>query len=101
MRARAAVAGQPTPEKACLLVWLGGGPSHLETYDMKPEAPEEYRGVFKPVRTVVPGMEVCELMPRHAKIADRFTIIRSIAHNFAGHQDGSQHVLTGWPAVLT
>ena len=87
--------------RACILVWLGGGPSHLETYDMKPEAPEEYRGPFRPTRTAVPGMEVCELLPRHAKIADRLTLIRSCSHNFAGHWDGAQHVLTGWPAVLT
>lgn len=100
LRARSESAG-PERDAACILVWLGGGPSHLETYDMKPAAPEEYRSVFRPIHTRVPGLDVCELMPRHAGIAHRLALIRSYSHEFTGHQDGSQHVLTGWPAVLT
>ena len=56
----------------------------MEMYDMKPEAPKEYRGEFMPIKPNVPGMEVCELFPRHAKIADKYNIIRSIHHDFAG-----------------
>ena len=62
--------------KSALLIHLSGGPSHLDMYDMKPEAPAEYRGEFSPIRTNVPGMEICELMPRQAKIADQFAILR-------------------------
>lgn len=86
---------------SCILVWLGGGPSHLDTYDLKPGAPAECRGLYQPIATRVPGLDVCELMPRHTQVADRLTLIRSFSHDFAGHQDGIQHVLTGWPAVLT
>lgn len=101
LRASAAQSAQSAEDAACILVWLGGGPSHLETYDLKPEAPAEYRGVFRPIRTCVPGLDVCELLPRHARIANRLALIRSCAHDFAGHWDGAQHVLTGRPAVLT
>ncbi len=86
---------------SCILVWLAGGPSHMDTYDLKPEAPAEYRGLYRPIRTCVPGMEVCELLPRHGQLAHRFTLIRSCSHDFAGHWDGAQHVLTGYPAVLS
>src|SRR2546423_5976979 len=93
-RLRAAEAAD-TPDTSVILVWLPGGPPHMETYDMKPDAPEEYRGDFKPIHTNVPGIDVCELLPRHAKIADRFTLIRSIAHQFADHGGGHKRFLTG------
>jgi hypothetical protein len=67
----------------------------METYDMKPDAPAEYRGDFRPIRTVVPGLDVCEWLPRHAQIADEFTLIRSIAHTFADHGGGHKRFLTG------
>ena len=82
-----------------ILVWLPGGAPHTETYDLKPEAPIEYRGVFQPVETVVPGLEVCELLPLHAKVADRFSLIRSISHNFAQHPGGTQQMLTARPPL--
>lgn len=82
-------------DTSVIFVWLPGGPPHMEMYDMKPQAPVEYRGDFHPVGTNVPGMEVCELMPRHATCADRYTIIRSIAHNFADHGGGHKRFLTG------
>lgn len=83
------------PDTAVILIWLPGGPPHMETYDMKPDAPAEYRGDFRPIRTNVPGIEVCEHLPRHARIADKFTLIRSIAHNFADHGGGHKRFLTG------
>jgi hypothetical protein len=84
-----------TPDTSVILLWLPGGPPHMETYDMKPDAPAEYRGAFRPIRTNVAGIEVCELLPRHARVADRFTLIRSIAHNFADHGGGHKRFLTG------
>ena len=60
-------------------MWLDGGPSHLETFDLKPGAPDEIRGAFRPTRTNVPGIDICELFPRLAKMADQFAIIRSLA----------------------
>src|SRR5262245_44503538 len=82
-------------ETSVILFWMWGGPSQLETYDMKPEAPIEYRGPLRPVRTNVPGIEICEYMSRQAKIADKFSIIRSLHHNMSAHNDGSIEVLTG------
>src|SRR5262245_59732315 len=72
-----ALAGTSAPRaKSALLIHLSGGPSHLDMYDMKPGAPVEYRGEFSPIRTNVPGMEICELMPLQAQIADKFAILR-------------------------
>jgi hypothetical protein len=87
--------GDSLPDTSVILVWLPGGPPHMEMYDMKPDAPEEYRGEFRPIRTNVPGIDVCEHLPMHARIADRFAIIRSIAHKFSDHGGGHKHFLTG------
>src|SRR6266446_5720146 len=81
-RAAARQTGPSVPDTSVILLWLPGGPPHMETYDMKPDAPEEYRGDFRPVHTNVPGIDICEHLPLHAKLADKFTLIRSIAHNF-------------------
>lgn len=89
--------GAKAPRTAIILVWLRGGASHLETYDPKPDAPSEIRGVFQSIRTVVPGMHLGELLPRHAKIADKFTLLRSMTHTGAGHPAGSLQMLTGDP----
>lgn len=67
----------------------------MEMYDMKPDAPIDYRGEFRPIRTNVPGLDVCELMPLHTKCADRYNIIRSVAHQFADHGGGHKRFLTG------
>ncbi len=92
---RATEPGDASADTAVILVWLPGGPPHMETYDMKPNAPAEYRGAFRPVRTVVPGMDVCEHLPMHTRVADRFNLIRSIRHNFADHGGGHKRFLTG------
>jgi hypothetical protein len=86
---------KPSTDKSVILIWLPGGPPHMETYDMKPEAPEEFRGDFRPVRTNVPGIDVCEHLPMHTRCADKYTIIRSIAHNFSDHGGGHKRFLTG------
>jgi hypothetical protein len=95
LRAAAKEAGRSTPDTSVILLWLPGGPPHMETYDMKPDAPAEYRGAFRPIKSNVPGLDVCELLPLHAKIADKFTLIRSIAHTFADHGGGHKRFLTG------
>jgi hypothetical protein len=82
-------------DKSVIFVWLPGGPPHMEMYDMKPDAPAEYRGLFNPIRTNVSGLDVCELLPRHAKCADQYSIIRSISHEFADHGGGHKRFLTG------
>lgn len=94
LRAHAALPGAPT-DTAVIFVFLPGGVSQLDTYDMKPNAPDDYRGVFKPIRTNVPGIELTELFPLHAKIADKFAIIRSMRHRFNDHGGGSKRLMTG------
>src|SRR5262245_19369191 len=91
--------GETRPEadrKAVIMVYLPGGPSHLDMYDMKPNAPKEYRGDFKPIRTNVPGMDICELMPRQATIADKLAIVRGLKTQ--GNHDPTE-LLTGIPAA--
>lgn len=88
-------AQEDTNDPAVIFIWLPGGPPHLETFDMKPDAPSEYRGDFKPIKTNVPGIEICEHLPRLAQMADRFALIRSIAHTFADHGGGHKKFLTG------
>lgn len=95
LRASAGEAASSAPDTAFIFLWLPGGAPHHETYDMKPEAPVEYRGEFRPIRTVIPNLDVCEHLPRHAKIADKFNIVRSIAHDFADHGGGHKRFLTG------
>src|SRR5215213_6602783 len=73
-----ALAGTPTTKKAAIMIYLPGGPSHLDTYDLKPGAPKEFRGEFGPVATNVPGVEICELFPLQAKLWDRMAVIRSV-----------------------
>lgn len=82
-----------------ILFWGNGGPSHLDLFDLKPDAPTEYRGEFKPIRTNVPGVEITEMLPRLAKLADKFTLIRSLHHERSEHSGGTNRFLTGYPSV--
>jgi uncharacterized protein (DUF1501 family) len=96
-----AAAGEASKDTSVILLYLHGGPSHLETYDLKPKAPVEYRSVFRPIATSVPGMEICELFPLQAKLADKFSLVRSLHHDVGIHSDGGIVVLTGKrPTVL-
>ena len=88
LREVAAQSSQRKRDTSVILVWLTGGLSHMDTYDMKYRAPAEYRGDFHPVQTNVSGIEICEHLPLHAQVADRFTLIRSSSHRFGGH-DGA------------
>ncbi len=71
-------AGTTRTPRAVIMVCLAGGPSHLEMYDMKPDAPEDYRGAFRPIKTNVPGFDICEHMPLQTKIADRLALVRTV-----------------------
>ena len=81
--------------KSVILVWMHGGPSQLDTFDMKPNAPTEYRGAFKPIASSQPGLDVCELLPEHAKVMDRCTVIRSFSHGNGDHWAAAHWMLTG------
>jgi hypothetical protein len=83
-------------EKSVIMIWLRGGPSHIDSFDMKPDAPAEIRGEFHPIPTNVPGIEICEYLPRVAKIMDKLAIIRGIRSNDLG--DHTPHYIsTGFP----
>lgn len=86
--------GAPRKNTSVILLWLDGGPGHMDMYDMKPEAPSEYRGIWRPIRTNVPGMEISELFPRQAKVADKFSIVRSLHHGSGDHFTAGHYMLT-------
>ncbi len=82
--------------KACIMIFNLGGPSHLDLWDMKPDAPKEIRGPFKPIRTKTDEFELSEILPMHAKIADKFSLVRSVYHSGAAvHDAGWQMLQTG------
>lgn len=98
LRARA---GRASGERnALFVVWCHGGASHLETYDPKPAAPSEYRGPYRPISTRVAGLQLCELLPRHARVAHQFTLLRSLVHGGVCHDSGPQQIFTGQPVPL-
>jgi hypothetical protein len=85
LRLRAQGATPSRSPKAIIMVYLNGGPSHMDLYDLKPEAPVDYRGEFKPIATNVPGMQICELLPLQARIADKLAIVRNMRFQQNGH----------------
>jgi hypothetical protein len=99
-QASAAADGKPVKKRSVILVWLAGGPSHLDMYDLKPEAPAEIRGEFRPIPTNVQGVEISEHLPRQAAMMDKLAIVRSAFHTNAGHGMGSQWMLTGYQPTL-
>jgi hypothetical protein len=84
-------------EKSVIILWQRGGPSQHETWDPKPDAPQDYRGAFGAMSTNVPGIQICDLLPKCAKVMDKFSIIRSLYHTDAGHSAGDQIMFTGYP----
>ena len=94
LRAEAA-AGIRNSHKAVINILLPGGPPHQDMFDLKPEAPVEIRGEFQPIHTNVPGIEICELMPRVAKMMDKFVIIRSMVDSNPQHD--LYQCVTGYP----
>jgi hypothetical protein len=100
LRLRAAQKSSETPRRSVILVWLAGGPSHIDMYDLKPNAPAEIRGEFKPIKTNVPGIVIGEHLPHQARIMDKLAILRSASHTNAGHGMGAQWMLTGYQPTI-
>ncbi len=99
LRARAsasALGGTSTPERSVILIWLDGGPPQHETYDPKPDAPEQFRGPLKAIATALPGVHVSELLPNHARMLDKVSIIRSLHHDNGDHFAAAHWMLTGY-----
>jgi len=103
-RAEAGDAGRvAVPVRNCILIWLAGGPSHLDTFDPKPAAPPDIRGEFKPIATSVPGLQISEVFPNLARMMDRVTLIRGMTSPEADHGRASHHLMTGYrpsPALV-
>ena len=99
MQLEAAGAVDPKKQKIknCITLFLVGSPGHLDTFDMKPESQVALRGEFVPIRTKVPGTQICDLLPQCAKMTDKFAILRSLHHTNAGHSAGDQILFTGYP----
>lgn len=100
LRLRAAQKSSMSPRRSVILIWQAGGPSHLDMYDLKPNAPAEIRGEFKPINTNVPGIQIGEHLPHQARIMDKLAILRSAYHTNAGHGMGSQWMLTGYQPTI-
>jgi len=96
LRAADAARGKPTRNSSVVWLWLGGGPTHVETFDPKMTAPAEFRSTVGAVRTNVPGVELGGVFPRLAKHADKLAIVRSFAHRNSGHGGGTHWVMTGY-----
>jgi hypothetical protein len=100
-RLRAAPAASPADQKrrrnSCVFLFLFGGPSHIDLWDMKPDAPDTVRGEFRPAATAVPGVRVCEHLPRFARVVDRVCLVRSMTHRMNVHGPACSEVLSGRP----
>jgi hypothetical protein len=94
-RERSGAAPARRRAKACIVLFMWGGPAHQDTWDMKPGAPAEYRGEFKPIATNVPGLQVCEHLPKLARCADRLAILRAMTHGDVDHTTATHQLLTG------
>ena len=81
--------------RSVIILYLSGGPSQLDMWDMKPRAAEEIRGTFQPISTNVPGIQICKHMPRMAQLADKYTIVRSMHHDETDHLRAGYWVMTG------
>lgn len=102
LRAQSQAAGAPAAKaKQMIVCWMAGGPPHTDMFDMKPDSPTDYKGEFKPIKTNLPGLDVCELMPNLAKIADKYTVIRSITtmNQPGDHSRAPMYWLTGNPRL--
>lgn len=100
LRARALGQAPVSGRKSVILIWQAGGPSHIDMYDLKPNAPAEIRGEFKPISTAVPGLQIGEHLPRQAREFDKVSVVRSAFHTNAGHGMGSQWMQTGYQATI-
>jgi uncharacterized protein (DUF1501 family) len=98
LRARGAVRQGASRDTAVIQIFLQGGPTHIDTYDPKPDAPREIKGEFQAIATKLPGVQLGELMPRQAALMDKLAIVRSLAHETPDHNSGTHWVMTGFPA---
>jgi hypothetical protein len=96
LRAEQTASGGSPRDTSVILIWKSGGPSHLDMWDLKPEAPAEYRGDFRPIATNVPGIQISEHLPLSARHADKYALLRSVTHPDAGHESASHYLLTGY-----
>jgi hypothetical protein len=90
-----AAAGTEGPAKHCIFVFLNGGPAQLDTFDLKPDAPVGIRGPYRPIDTSVPGIQITEKLPRLARLANKFAILRSVTHPLAAHNSSAAYALSG------
>jgi uncharacterized protein (DUF1501 family) len=95
LQAKAAVSRRSRKARACILLFMWGGPAHQDTWDMKPDAPVEYRGEFRPIATRVPGIQICEHFPRLALHTDKLAILRAMNHPDVDHTMATHYLLTG------
>jgi uncharacterized protein (DUF1501 family) len=93
LRAAAPAGSTARPMKSAIMIYLPGGPSHIDTYDLKPDAASEFRGEFKPIKTNVPGIDICEYFPMQAKMMDRLSVVRSLVAN---DEHSDSYVMTGY-----
>jgi hypothetical protein len=105
LRLRASASEPGGPKAAaknvnCIMIWMDGGPSHYESFDPKPDAPSEIRGIFNSIPTCVPGVHFSEPMPELAKAFDKFTVVRSICHKDPNHGGGNHYMMTGSPTPV-
>lgn len=88
--------GKHSSKRSVILIWQHGGPSQLDTFDMKPDQPSEVRGPYESIATSLPGLRICELMPEHAKVMDKCSVIRSFTHGNGDHWAAAHWLLTGY-----
>src|SRR5437016_7411201 len=86
--------------KACIVLFMWGGPAQQDTWDLKPDAPDVYRGEFQPIATSVPGLQICEHLPRLAQRAHQLALIRSMTHDNVDHTRATHFLLTGQPPPI-
>lgn len=98
---RSASAAAAPKAEAVILLWCSGGPSHLDSFDPKPDAPSEFRGEFRAISTNVDGIQLSEHLPRTAQVADKIAIVRSLTSNIAAHEQASQYLMTGYKPLPT
>jgi uncharacterized protein (DUF1501 family) len=101
MRSASAAAGAKSKAESVIVLWCAGGPSHLDTFDPKPDAPAEYRGEFNPINTNVDGIQLSELLANTAKVMDKCAVVRSLTSNIAAHEQASQYLMTGYRPLPT
>ncbi len=101
LRAQAANSAQIPSDTAVIQVFMGGGPSHIDMYDLKPQASDEIRGEFSPIATSVAGYQMCEHLPRQAAVMDKLAIVRTVQHTNPSHLPASHWMMTGYEAAIS